>query len=419
MYAQTIETLAAMAVVFAAAYYFRVPLAFNLILASMAGSLVAGWGLPLRHFVEGTFGYFHIVVILCAGMVMIRTLEASGALETISRFLLSKLHRSPLLLLIAVTLLMMIPGALTGIGGVAVLSSGVIVAPILSRMGLSKVQSAAIIAMGAIFGMVAPPVNLLAMLIADGINMPYLGFSWILLILSLPPAIFSSLYLGLRHMKVPALEEIKLGSGTLRAFFPLVLVIFIMVLVRALPQILPDPSTPLILMVGAVAAIFSGTPVNFLKASRAALEGETLLLLGILMVVGILVQVMTLTGVRGLLVIASLSLPVYLVYAAIGISLPLLGGVLTSLGAASVLAVTFDFYFVGRDLIVTTAALSLICGLAELTPPTAISGMLSAKLVGVERYTDLWRRCWVPGVVAAAYGLLFIGFASYFSIFTR
>src|SRR3546814_1109502 len=48
----------------------------------------------------------------------------------------------------------------------------------------------AFIAVIATCGMIAPPLNVPAMSISDGVNMPYAGFGMPLLVLSLPPAAF-------------------------------------------------------------------------------------------------------------------------------------------------------------------------------------------------------------------------------------
>ena len=54
----------------------------------------------------------------------------------------------------------MFPGMITGSSTAAVLSAGSIMAPVLLIMGLDTVTAAALIAMGGLLGMIAPPVNL-------------------------------------------------------------------------------------------------------------------------------------------------------------------------------------------------------------------------------------------------------------------
>ena len=99
-----------------------------------------------------------------------------------------------------ITFLIMLPAMLTGSAPASVLSTGVLVLPILLEIGVSKDDAAAIIALGSLFGMVAPPVNVPAMLIGTGVYMPYEGFAIPLLFLTLPLAIFSVLYIGRRSV---------------------------------------------------------------------------------------------------------------------------------------------------------------------------------------------------------------------------
>ena len=95
----------------------------------------------------------------------------------------------------------MFPGMITGSSTASVLTAGSIVAPILILIGIPMVETATIIALGGILGMIAPPVNVPAMIIGGGIDMPYVGFTIPLLLLTVPVAIFSVLYLGLKHVK--------------------------------------------------------------------------------------------------------------------------------------------------------------------------------------------------------------------------
>ena len=79
----------------------------------------------------------------------------------------------------------------TGIAGVAVLAAGAFAAPLLQRAGLAPPLAAAYIAVMGTLGMVAPPLNVPAMVMADGVNMPFAGFAASLWALSLPTALFA------------------------------------------------------------------------------------------------------------------------------------------------------------------------------------------------------------------------------------
>ena len=89
-------------------------------------------------------------------------------------------------------------------------------------------------------------------------------------------------------------------------------------------------------------------------------SGTPLLLAAVLVAVGVLVQIMTLTGVRGWLVIHAMSFQSPWVYGAL-VGIPLLGGVLTAIGTANSLGVPFAFAFIHQDMILNISALSAIC----------------------------------------------------------
>ena len=56
-------------------------------------------------------------------------------------------------------------------------------------LGLAAERAAAIVAMGGILGMVAPPINIPAMLIGTGIDLPYVGFGAPLAVVAFPLAL--------------------------------------------------------------------------------------------------------------------------------------------------------------------------------------------------------------------------------------
>src|SRR3546814_9513265 len=81
----------------------------------------------------------------------------------------------------------------------------------------------AFIAVIATCGMIAPPLNVPAMSISDGVNMPYAGFGMPLLVLSLPPAAFvvalSALRLRGRARPVPT-EAVGAAPAMAARFSP-------------------------------------------------------------------------------------------------------------------------------------------------------------------------------------------------------
>ena len=183
-----------------------------------------------------------------------------------------------------------------------------------------------------------------------------------------------------------------------------------MVSTKMLPEYLPNLGLPLIFLMGSIVGVFTGEKFNLLKTTKEAVN-SALPVMGILIGVGMFIQVMTLTGVRGFIVVNSLSLPTVLLYVGIAITIPLFGAI-SSYGSASVLGVPFVLALLSQDQIITAAALSLIASIGDLMPPTALAGMFAAQVVGVENYGDVLKKTVVPAVVIIASGILFIVFSN-------
>jgi len=231
----------------------------------------------------------------------------------------------------------------------------------------------------------------------------------------MPLAIVFSLVFGLRHMKKVSWEELspKLDLETYRKygprlFLPIILVVALMVLGKTVPQYF-GLGLPLMFLLGAALACFMGKRFNPVMAAKAAVN-DALPVLGILAGVGMFIQVMTLTGVRGFVVVNALSVPPVMLYAAIAITIPLFGAV-SAFGAASVLGVPFLLALLGKDQIMTAAALSLIASLGDFMPPTALSAIFAAQIVGVDKYSRVLKLLIVPSLVIIAWALVFIVFS--------
>ena len=96
---------------------------------------------------------------------------------------------------------------------------------------------------------------------------------------------------------------------------------------------------------------------------------ETLQVNGILIAAGVLIQMMALTGVRGLIVVTTITLPILWLYVMMVTVYPLIGGVLTSFGAATVIGVPLVLSFLGKNSVLVAAAVSAVGGLGVLVPP--------------------------------------------------
>ena len=349
---QLITFLVMVAIFMLGCFLLKLPVSVSLMLSSIGGALAAGEGFPIRHFVEGTFSYIDTILIICSAMVFMKVIEASGTLDALCSLIIRKFHKHPALLLIFIMFVIMFPGMITGSSTAAVLSGGSIMAPVLLTMGIDPVSTAAIIAMGGLMGMVAPPVNLPAMIIGGGIDTPFVGFGIPLVLLAFPVAVFSVLFLGLRpvrqmdYEKVAPTLNLELSSQYgFRIYLPILLLVVLMCLTKIV-KIIPDVGMPVMFLISAALGLFTGKKIKVLDAVQEAVH-TSLPVMGILMGVGMFIQIMTLTGVRGFIVSVCLGLPEQLLYLAAAISIPLFGAV-SSFGAASVLGVPFTLAFLKR-----------------------------------------------------------------------
>jgi TRAP-type C4-dicarboxylate transport system permease large subunit len=394
----------------ALAVAFKIPLGVSLALSALAGALLGGQGFAVRHLVEGAFGFFDIILLVASAMIFMRVLQEGGLLDRIVALILRTFHRSKAALLLMVMLIVMFPGMITGSSLAAVLSTGPIVAPVLIKLGLPRLKAAAFIAMGAILGMIAPPVNILVMIMAGGVDMPYVGLTAPLLLITVPVAVFSALWLGYRDLRIVGAEELKSilpspppGPPVWRMSLPLLVVVLLLVLQNVRGTGLAAIGLPAVFFIGSLAGWLSGRRFNFFAATQRALR-DALPLLSILAGVGMFLQIMTLTGVRGWAVLAFLSLPPALLYAGIAVSLPLFGGI-SSFGSASVLGVPFMLALISKNALLTSSALSAIVGIGDLMPPAAMAARFSAQAAGEKNFTKVLRHTLVPAAALLAAGL--------------
>lgn len=402
----------------------KLPVSISMLLSAIAGALAGGQGFPLRHLVEGMFAYVDTILVIAAAMVFMKVIEMSGALDAISSVIIERFHKVPALMLCMIMVIIMFPGMITGSSTASVLSAGSIMAPVLMMMGVPALETASILAMGGILGMIAPPTNLPAMIIGAGIDIPYSGFELPLALLTFPLAFLFVLMFGYKHVKKMNYVEVKAKLRTesrekfgLRVYIPLVLAIVLMVLAKAVAAF--SIGMPLVFLISAVVGCFTGYKFNLAKVAKDSIN-SVLPVMGILMGVGMFIQVMTLTGVRGLIVTTCLSLPGAALYAAMAVSMPLFGAV-SSFGSASVLGVPFLLAFLSKEEIIVAAALSLVASLGDMMPPTALAGIFAAQVVGLEKYTPVLKKCLIPCLIVILWAILFIVFANQlepFIIFT-
>jgi TRAP-type C4-dicarboxylate transport system permease large subunit len=399
----------------AAVWWLKLPSGVALALASVVGAFIGGQGFPIRHFVEGMFGYLDAVLIIATAMVFMKVIEATGALGTISHEMMKHLHKYPTLLMILVTLFIMFPGMLTGLSSACILTTGALVAPALLAMGIPAVAAGSLIAMAAVYGMIAPPINIPVMIIGGGVDMPYVGFDGPLALATFPIAIATAVYFRVRYVRTIHIDDVMknmpdslLTRHGFKLFLPLIIVVGFMMGVRFFPRIVPDIGIPMVFIIGILASIGTGAPWRIVPLARTAIR-ESLPIMAILVGVGIFVQIMTLTGVRGYLAVSALKLPVEFLYVGIALIMPAFG---SAYAAASVIGVPLVYVFLGRNEIVVTAALSLIAGLGDLMPPPSFLCVVAAQMVGVKNHFRILRESAPPIIASLLVGIGMIIFAA-------
>jgi GntP family gluconate:H+ symporter len=394
----------------------RWPLPLAFLSVAVVAALLGDFGIPFRHLVEGGFGFINLILALFAGAFFGHMMRASGGADAAAASLVSTVGGRTLPVLALAGAPLFVVGMFVGLSGVAVLSAGVFAVPALRRLGYDDSTIAAFIAVMATAGMIAPPMNVPAMLIANGVNMPWTGATKPLLALSVPLAVAALAWFtwGCGPAK-PAAAPAATANGslaaTLRGLLPLAVIVAIWLSVRAFPAVIVDPASPLILVIGALVALPFTPRAELRKVVMATFTGTPLLLAAVLVTVGILVQIMTLTGVRGWLVVSTMSLTAPWNFVSLLVGMPLLGGALTSMSVSDVMGVPMAFSFIGQDMILNVAALSAIASLAEFVPPTAIAAALACYVVGGGTVGQVFRRAWPPMAVLAALALLMLVFA--------
>jgi len=408
--------LGVMVAVYVVAKIFRLSTELAMFAAALGGSAAGGFGLPPRHIAEGAMTYLDINLIFITATLFMNILKESGGVSFAVRGILQRFHRSRTVLVILLTFLLLLPGALTGAGSVTVLITGGMVAVVLLTMGVSRQRTAAVVFIVAGLSAAAPPVSLWAMMTAAGVNMPYVGFFWPLLIPCVVLSLMTMFMLAWRGERIDLEKSLRelprppAGMGWGRVFVPFLVFGLLIFVGRRWPHDTPVLGLPFMFAcAGAASFVLSPVRLDFVRISRETVH-QLLPLVGTLTCVGVLVQVMTLTGVRGLLAVTAVTLPVVLVFATLFVVLPVSEAVLMW-GAAPVLGVPLVLLFnnIGLNPIVALAGMSVIWPLGDALPPTAIIGRLTVDVVGYrERYGLFLKACIVPAIVIMLVGTLMV-----------
>jgi CitMHS family citrate-Mg2+:H+ or citrate-Ca2+:H+ symporter len=416
-YAATSWTLAAMVATFALSSWRLKSPELSMVVTALVGALVAGLGVPAGLLVEGMFTFLDLAFIFITACIFMNAYSEVGAMNALVRALVTRLHRRKWLLLLVLGLLMLVPGALTGAGVVSVLVVGGLVAAVLRLMGLAEQRVAAFVFMLGILSAVAPPINVWAMLMAAGANMPYVGFDLVLLVPVLVVAVVTVVYLGWgavpqsKEAILAGLPPLPPGMTWWRATVPLAVLLALALASRYAAFSIPTLGFPLIFAICALATV-AIDPVRRPLSRWYEVVNDTVEqvfpLVATMVSVGVLVNILAATGVRGLIAISFVALPIAGIYASSLAVCPLAQGSL-GFGSAVILGTPLIFVFnaVGANVTVVAAAFSFLFALGDCLPPSRIVGRTAMETVGYRgSYVSFLRATAVPWV---AMGLVAVG----------
>ncbi|MDO8836423.1 MAG: hypothetical protein Q7V01_12555 [Vicinamibacterales bacterium] len=429
-YVTTSYTLAAMVAAFVlSSWRFKSP-ELSMVITALVGALVAGLGFPAHLFVEGTFTFLDLAFIFITACIFMNAYSEVGAMNALVRALVTRLHRRKWLLLMVLALLMLIPGALTGAGVVSVLVVGGLVAAVLRLMGLAEQRVAAFVFMLGILSAVAPPINVWAMLMAAGANMPYVGFDLVLLVPVLIVSAATVLYLGWgavpqsKDAILAGLPPLPPGMTWWRAAIPLGVLVVLALSAKYAAFHVPTLGFPLIFVLCGLATVAidpARRPASrWLTVVNQTVE-QVFPLVATMVSVGVLVNILAATGVRGLIAISFVALPIIGIYATSLFVCPLSQGSL-GFGSAVILGTPLIFVFnaVGANVTVVAAAFSFLFALGDCLPPSRIVGRTAMETVGYKgSYTSFLRATAVPWLVMGVVALVMLIFPGKWAFLVR
>ena len=374
-----------------------------------------------RHLVEGAFTYLDVILVFFTATLFMAIVSESGGITYAVRATLKHFGRRRLAALLILMIIVLIPGALTGAGSVSLLVVGAPVAMALDGLGVPKKKITAILFITAGLSAAAPPVNIWAMVLCAGTAIPYVGFELPLGIPVLVLGAFTVIFLGWKKeggkdiaQALDEMPEAPKGMRWWRVALPFIVFFGLVIACRVKPFAAPIFGLALeFVLASFVAWALSPRKIDILAVSRVTVR-RLLPLLSSMVVIGMLQQVMTATGVRGLLSFAVISIPLVLLFILFPVIIPFSEGVLTY-GGAAIIGIPLIWYLdsLGYHATVVIAGLSLLWPLGDGLPPTALIGRLSLIVTdNKESYRTFLKSTWVPWLVITAVGLLMVIFSA-------
>jgi hypothetical protein len=426
--------LALMISAYALAKANKLSVELSMLAAALAGGIAGAFirtppvGQLARHLVEGSFTYLDVILVFSTATIFMSVINESGGVNYVVRTTIKYFYNIRILALLLLMIIILIPGALTGAGSVSLLVVGAPTALALGYLGIPKQRVAAILFIVAGLSAAAPPVNIWAMITCAGTAIPYVGFELPLGIPVLLLGTFTMLTLGWRKegtmdrdTVLREMPEVPAKMSWWRVLLPFLVFFGLVIASRIWPFDLPILGLPLQFAAAALVAwLLSPKKINILILSRETMK-RLLPLLATMVVVGMLQQIMTVTGVRGMLSFAVISTPLILLFISFAIVIPISEGVLTY-GAAAILGIPLIWFLdsIGLHATVALSGLSLLWPLGDGLPPTALIGRLSVMVSDYKgSYWSFLKSTWLPWIVITMVGILMVVFSAKLDFLVR
>lgn len=434
MYTQIGIVLTAMVLAYAVAKVRRLTVEISMFLAAVAGGLTGiifrtpPAGELIRHLVEGSVTYLDVILVFSTATIFMAIVNESGGVNYIVRATIRTFHNKRLAALIILMVIVLIPGALTGAGSISLLVVGAPVAMALKLLGISPRRVAGILFIIAGLSAAAPPVNIWAMILCAGTAIPYVGFELPLAVPVLICGVFTMLVLGWKKERsidlataLKEMPEVPVRMTWWRVLLPFLVFFGSVAAYRVFPFQTPILGLPLQFTLSALAAwLVSPGKVKILSLSRDTVT-RLLPLISTVVIVGMLQQIMTATGVRGLLSYAVITIPSIFLIISLAIVIPVSEGVLTY-GAAAVLGIPLIWFLdsIGYHATVAIAGLTLLWPLGDGLPPTALIGRLSVMVSEYKgSYWEFLKTTWLPWLFITIVGILMVFFSTKLAFLVR
>lgn len=416
-----------MVIAYSLAKWKKLSVELSMLAAAIGGGIAGSFlstppiGQVARHLVEGTFTYLDVILVFSTATIFMAIVNESGGVNYVVRGTIKYFYNKRIIALLILMIIILIPGALTGAGSVSLLVVGAPTAMALGYLGIPKRKVAAILFIVAGLSAAAPPVNIWAMILCAGTAIPYVGFELPLGIPVLILGTFTMLVLGWKKVGTMDLEkalkdmpEVPSKMSWWRVILPFLVFFGLVVAYRIIPFSMPILGLALQFVIAALFALLvSPKKINILSLSRKTVK-RLLPLLATMAIVGALQQIMTVTGVRGLLSFAVISTPLLILFISLAFIIPVSEGVLTY-GGAAIFGIPLIWFFdsIGLHATVVMAGLSLLWPLGDGLPPTALIGRLSVMVSEYKgSYWSFLKSTWLPWLIITVVGILMVYFSA-------